>query len=365
MEEWLERAREDFPYLNGRIYLNSAGAGLAWRGQTAAASRYYDGAARMGADGQLLWEEQGARTRERVARLLEVPFEDVGFYRNTSEVINLAANSIVWQAGDEVVVAKDDFPSVQWPWLKAEQAGGKVIRVDPVAEDLREQQLLEALSPRTRVLAVSHVHTVTGTRLDLARLGRACREVGALLVVDGIQAIGAFALDLGYVDVYASSVFKWLLSGFGVGIGVFRERARAMLTPAYRGYRNAPPSSALQYADPSYPGLYVLDATLEYLEQIGWPVIYERVDRLAGRVVDAVAEAGITQVTPVIGRAGIVTIRVGDPVGCADRLRDKAIHVVEKFGLVRISPHFYNTSEEIDRFAEALTTDVHSAMHSG
>jgi len=66
-------------------------------------------------------------------------------------------------------------------------------------------------------------------------------------------------------------VFKWLLSGFGVGIGVFRERARAMLTPAYHGYRNAPPSSPLQYADPSYPGLYVLDATLEYLEQIGCP----------------------------------------------------------------------------------------------
>jgi selenocysteine lyase/cysteine desulfurase len=99
MEEWLERAREDFPYLNGRIYLNSAGAGLAWRGQTAAASRYYDGAARMGADGQLLWEQEGARSRERVARLLDVPLEDVGFYRNTSEVINLAANSIAWHAG--------------------------------------------------------------------------------------------------------------------------------------------------------------------------------------------------------------------------------------------------------------------------
>jgi selenocysteine lyase/cysteine desulfurase len=264
-----------------------------------------------------------------------------------------------------VVVAKDDFPSVQWPWLKAEQAGGKVIRVDPVAEELREQQLLDALSPRTRVLAVSHVHTVTGTRLDLARLGRACREVDALLVVDGIQALGAFALDLRYVDVYASAVFKWLLSGFGVGIGVFRERARAMLTPAYRGYRNAPPSSALQYADPSYPGLYVLDATLEYLEQIGWPMIYERVDRLAGRVAGRIAEAGITQVTPTSARAGIVTIRIGDPAGCVRRLRDRAIHVVEKSGLVRISPHFYNTTEEIDRFAEALALDAHSAMHCG
>ena len=365
MEEWLERTREEFPYLDGKIYLNSAGAGLAWSGQTAAVSRYYDGAARMGADGQVLWEEQGARTRERVARLLDVPLEDVGFYRNTSEVINLAANSIAWHAGDEVVVAKDDFPSVQWAWLTAEQAGGKVIRVDPVAEDLREQRLLDALTPRTRVLAVTHVHTLTGTRLDLTRLGRACREVGALLVVDGIQALGAIAPDLTYVDVYASAVFKWLLSGWGVGIGVFRERARAVLTPAYRGYRNAPPSSAMQYADPSYPGLYVLDATLEYLEGIGWPMIYERVDRLSGQVAEAVAEAGITAVTPASARAGIVSFRVDDPIGCAARLRDKTIHVMGKFGFIRISPHFYNTTEEIDRLAEALAVDIHPATQRG
>jgi cysteine desulfurase / selenocysteine lyase len=161
-------------------------------------------------------------------------------------------------------------------------------------------------------------------------------------------------VDLSHVDVYASAVFKWLLSGWGVGIGVFRERARAMLTPAYRGYRNAPPSLAMQYADPSYPGLYVLDATLEYLERIGWPVIHERVDRLTGQVADAVAAAGRTPVAPPGARAGIVTIRVDDPAGCAERLRAKTIHVMAKFGVVRISPHFYNTPEEIDHFAEAL-----------
>lgn len=365
MDEWLQRARQEFPYLEGRIYLNSAGAGLAWRGQTAAAARYYDGAARMGADGQPLWEEQGARTRERVARLLSVPVEDVGFYRNTSEVINLAANSISWQAGDEVVVAEDDFPSVKWPWVKAEEAGGTVIRVYPVAEDLREQRLLDALTPRTRVLAVSHVHTVTGTCLDLTRLGRACREVGALLVVDGIQALGSISVDFTYVDVYASGVFKWLLSGWGVGIGVFRERARAVLTPAYRGYRNAPPSSHMQYADPSYPGLYVLDATLEYLEQIGWPVIYARIDQLASQVEEAVAAVGIPQVTPGNARAGIVTVHIDDAAGCVQRLREKTIHVVEKLGLMRISPHFYNTTAEIDRFAEALAVVAPPAIHRG
>jgi cysteine desulfurase / selenocysteine lyase len=354
VEEWLEHVVEDFPYLEGRVYLNSAGAGVAWRGQAAAASRYYDGAARMGADGRLIWQEQGERTRERIARFLGVPLGDVNFFRNTSEVINLTANSVSWRAGDEVIVASDDFPSVQWPWVKAEEFGGKVVRVDPVAEDHREQRLLDALSSKTRVLAVTHVHTLTGTRLDLARLGHACREVGALLVVDGIQALGAIEADLTYVDVYASAVFKWMLSGFGTGIGVFRDRARDELTPAYRGYSNVPPSGSFEYAAPNYPGLYVLDATMEYLEQVGWSVIYERVDRLTGQVEQVVSGAGLTPLAPANARAGIVSIHVDNPTVCVERLRDKGVHITERFGVVRVSPHFYNTDEDINRFADEL-----------
>jgi selenocysteine lyase/cysteine desulfurase len=358
VDDWLTRVRADFPYLEGRAYLNSGGAGLAWRGQSAAAATYYDDVASRGADGQQTWMRQGVVTRERVARLLDVPVADVGFFRNTSEVVNLAANSVDWRAGDEVVVAADDFPSVVWPWVRAEAAGGRVVQVDPGIEEQREDRLLAALTPRTRVLAVSHVHTVTGTTLDLTRLGRACREVGALLVVDGIQALGAVPVDLSHVDVYASAVFKWLLSGFGTGIGVFRDRARAQLTPAYRGYRNAPPSTAFEYADPNYPGLYVLDATLEFLDGVGWPVIHQRVDTLAQQVVDAVVAVGITPTTPVGARAGIVSFPTGDPGAVVEELGRRGVHVVEKKGQVRVSPHFYNTTEDVDRFAEELAATL-------
>nr|WP_275585774.1 aminotransferase class V-fold PLP-dependent enzyme [Geodermatophilus sabuli] len=326
---------------------------MAWRGQTAAAGTYYDDVASRGADGQQTWMQQGVRTRERVARLLGVPVGDVGFFRNTSEVLNIAAASVTWRPGDEVVVAADDFPSVVQPWVQAEGAGGRVVRVDPGTEDQREQRLLEALTPRTRVLAMSHVHTVTGTRLDLTRLGIACREVDCLLVVDGIQALGAVAVDLSHVDVYASAVFKWLLSGFGTGIGVFRDRARALLTPAFRAYRNAPPSTAFEYSDPNYPGLYVLDATMAYLEGVGWPRVFARVDSLAQRVVDEVRGLGVPVTTPG-ARAGIVSFRADDPAAVVEELRRRGVHVVEKKGQVRVSPHFYNTTEDVDRFAEAL-----------
>lgn len=344
----------DFPYLADRAYLNSAGAGLAWRGQSAAAAAYYDDVASRGADGQRLWMDLGARARERVARLLGVPVEDANFFRNTTEVINLAALSVDWRAGDEVVVAADEFPSVAWPWVQAEATGGRVVRVDPGAESQREDRLLAAIKPRTRVLAVSHVNTVTGTRLDLDRLGRACREVDALLVVDGIQALGSIPVDLTHVDVYAAGVFKWLLSSFGTGIGVFRERAREMLTPAYRGYRNKPPSTDFGYADPNYPGLYVLDATLEFLGGVGWPVIHGRVEDLTRRTADAVRALGIEPITPAGAQAGIISFSVEDPTAVTAELLRARVHVVEKMGRIRVSPHFYNSVADVDRFAEAL-----------
>lgn len=355
-EQRLSSIRAEFPYLSGRAYLNSGGAGLAWRGQSAAVSVYYDEVASMGADGQQLWMEQGRRARERVARLLDVPVEDAGFFRNTSEVINLAANSLTWHQGDEVVVAADDYPCNVLPWSNAEAAGVRVVRVQPHEPSSREQQLIEAITPQTRVVSVSHVHPWTGTRLDLNRLGRACREVDALLVVDGIQALGAVPVDLSCVDVYGAGVFKWLMSGFGTAIGVFRERAREALTPIFRSYGNPAPSTSVNYAAPNFPGLYVLDATLEYLEQLGWANIFSRVDQLTGEILTALDSIGVESITPRGARAGIIALaEVGDSAALASELQKRRISASDKAGRILVSPHFYNTPEDIARFAEALS----------
>ncbi|NEK57740.1 aminotransferase class V-fold PLP-dependent enzyme [Geodermatophilus sabuli] len=353
MDEQLARARADFPYRDGRVYLQSAGVGLPVPGAVAAAGQYYVDVAGLGVDAQQLWHRPATRARERMARLLEVPVGDVGFFRNTSEVLNLAAHSVAWHAGDEVVVAADDYPGVVLPWGPAEAGGGRVVRVDPGQPHQREQRLLEALSPRTRVLAVSHVHPWTGTKLDLTRLGRACREVDCLLVVDGIQALGATPVDLSWVDVYGAGVFKWLLSGFGTSVGVFRERARELLTPAYRSYANPPPSTSFEYSAANLPGLYVLDASTAYLEELGWARVFAQVDSLAGEVADALSRLGIAPVTPA-ARAGIVTFDVEDSTAFVAALTARGVDVSDKVGQVIVSPHFYNTAEDVDRFAAAV-----------
>lgn len=363
-EEWLARVRADFPYQEGQVYLQSAGAGLAFPGAAAAAGQYYVDVAALGCEAQPLWHRPADSAKERVARLAGVPLDDVGFFRNTSEVINLVAHSMAWRRSDEVIFLADEYPCNVLAWGWAEAAGARVIPVDPGEPQQRQQRLLDALSPRTRVMSVSHVHPWTGVRVDLTTLGHACREVGALLVVDGIQALGATPVDLSCVDVYGASVFKWLMSGFGTAVGVFRDRARSMLTPAFRSYGNAPPSTSFAYAAPNIPGLYVLDATLAYLEELGWGHIFDRVHALAAHVLDALDDRGIAALTPREAHAGIVSLAVHDSTAVAEGLRQRGVSVSDRMGRVIVSPHFYNTTEHIDRFAEELPAVLETQRHN-
>ncbi len=353
-DEWVARVREDFPYEPGRVYLDSAARGLSFPGAAAAAGQYYLDLASLGLDARALWLGRAKSAKQRVAGLLHVPVEEVGFFRNTSEVVNLAANSMEWHAGDEVVVSTDEYPCDVLPWIAAEGSGATVVWVDPGDGLERQQRLLEALSPRTRVMSVSHVHPRTGTLLDPSVLGRACREVGALLVVDGIMAFGASPVDLSYVDVYGGSVFKWLLSGFGTAIGVFRERARSVLTPVFRSYGNPSPSQSFEYAAPNFPGLYVLDATLAYMEELGWERILDRVGSLASCVLDVLEKMQVAALTPPDAHAGIVSVAGLDSTAVGEGLKQRGVDVGDRGGRIIVSPHFYNTEEDIDRFAEAL-----------
>lgn len=352
---------KDFAVRDGWVYLQSAGAGLAFPGAADAAGRYFRDVAALGCDAQPRWRAEADGAKERSARLLSVPADEVGFFRNTSEVINLAANSVVWSPGDEVVVFADDYPCNVLAWTSAEQRGATIVRVRPRDPATREDDLLDAITPRTRVVCVSHVHPWTGVALDLTRIGAACRDVDALLFVDGIQALGAIPVDLTLVDVYGAGVFKWLLSGFGTAIGVFRERAREALTPIFRSYGNPAPSASFSYAAPNFPGLYVLNATLDYLEQVGWPWIHARVRDLAGSVISGLESRGIPVVTPMELRAGIVAIETPDSARVADALRERRVSVSDRAGRTLVSPHFYNSTRDIDRFIDALD-DVLATM---
>jgi selenocysteine lyase/cysteine desulfurase len=349
-------ARALFPYLEQRIYLDTAAAGLCWKGHGAAVARFYDDVKCRGYDARPEWWAMTNKVRARLARWLGVAPEDINFVSNTTEGLNLASHSLRLRAGDRVVFAEDEFPSVARIWHAAERAGAEAVRVNVPREEDRQACLMAAVNDGTRVLVVSQTQSHTGTTVDLVALGRHCHDHGALLMVDGIQALGAVPVRLAGVDIYAASFFKWMLSGFGIGLLVTSRRARAAMTPAWRGYANMDDKEQLQYAHMNTPALYGLDATLDVLDFIGWEAIYARVRQLGDYLIDAADARGLDLVTPREQRAGIFVVRAPDGEAVRARLAERNISVSARGPGVRISPHFYNTPEDIEQCVDALAS---------
>jgi cysteine desulfurase / selenocysteine lyase len=346
--------RKLFPYLEEVTYLNTATTGLSWLGQGAAAARFYDQHKSRGYSAHLQWRGELERTRELLARLLRVPAEEVSFVSSATEALNGVAHGIALQPGDEVVLCEDEFPSIVLAWTPTALRGAELVRVPIDREESRTDALIERITDRTRVVAVSHVHWGTGTRVDLDRIAAAARKVGARFIVDGAHAVGAIDVDASVADLYTGSVFKWLLSAFGVAYVVTKGSFAAEIAPLFRGYANEPPSRKLQYSHPNYPALYALSATLEFLGGLGWQPILEQVSSLTGFLHRELRREGWVVVTPEDARAGIVSVAHDEATQTVARLLEQDIEIEERAGLLRISPHFYNSQGDLCRLLDAL-----------
>lgn len=342
--------RRDFPYLDERLYLNTASTGIAPRGTGNAPARFFDDMYSRGYDGRDDWRAVAGRVRQQVARLASVNPEDVGFAGSTTEALNLLAHSLPVEPGDRVVFLADEFPSV-CAATDILAARGAVPVALPVDDEASRTHTLAAAAEGSRYILASHVHWESGAKLDLAVLSAASRASQAMLIVDGIQALGATEADASLADAYVASVFKWLISGFGLAVVVTQPRLRDLLVPVFRGYANPQPSRALAYSHANYPGLLTLEASLAYLEKIGWDAIFERNAMLHGRLRDRLG--GLDFATPP-DSASILSIRMRDPAATAAALFVKGVSVEARGACLRVSPHFYNDENDVDRFADIL-----------
>lgn len=347
--------RKLFPYCNERIYLDTAAAGLCWHGHGAAVARFYEDVKNRGYDARPEWRAMVDKVTKRLAAWVRVKPEAITFVSNTTEGLNLASNSLLLGPRDRILIAEDEFPSVSRIWENATRAGAQVVTVPIHDESHRLDALLQAIVPGITVVAASHTHSTTGTTIDLKALAQRCRDVGALSVIDGIQALGAVPTDLQEIDVYATSFFKWMLSGFGIGMLVTSDAARQRMSAIWRGYANIGDDRQLQYAHVNIPGVYGLDATLDMFESFGWDAVHARVHRLGNVLIDAADRYGLQVLTPRLACGGIVSIGATDPEGARARLSQRGVSVSARGRGIRISPHCYNTEAEIEQCVAALS----------
>ena len=341
-----------FPILRDETYLDTGTAGLSTSVHAEAAARFYTEGKWQGALGREHWQDTAQRLREKLASWMGVCAQEIDFFSGTSDSLNRVAQGIRWQVGDEVVFASDEFPSVRVAWQFAEDRGALLKPVDVASEQAREEALIGALTEKTRLLVVAHVHSITGTRIDLDRIGKACRENGTIFIVDGIHAMGAVTPDLTWVDAYMAGTFKWMLAGFGISVCVIRQELRERMVPSFRGYLNEAPSSDLQYAHINYPGAYTLEASFDlFNDTLGWDLVQKRTYALIDHLDACLDPFDLRVAAPKQSRAGIASFAVPDAEALRVRLADSNIHVAARGKYIRATPYFYNTKADVERLA--------------
>jgi cysteine desulfurase / selenocysteine lyase len=369
-----ELRKQEFPIVNEQTYLNTATQGPLPQRTCRAIEQFTARAQFPGNSNASAGTEQA---RISLARLLVVGEDDLVFTSNTTHGLNICAHGIEWRPGENVVIPENDFPSLTRAWLNMRAFGVEVRQVAWHGEGPDVETLMAAVDSHTRAVSCSAVAWDTGYRIDLEALGRRCAQAGALLIIDGIQAVGAVDLDLRALGVSALTLhgYKWLVSGFGCGALYVAPDAIDQIRPRFVGEQSVTdgdePSGegsawqpgALRYTvgGSNYMGLTALATSLALIEQIGLPAIAQHTYTVGQQLVE-----GLERYAPDLRlvsprdperRAAIVTFTLGDPARDAElvrRLGEQGIVVALRPRGVRVSPHFYNTPAEIERFLDAL-----------
>jgi cysteine desulfurase / selenocysteine lyase len=311
------------------------------------------------------------RSRELCARLINARPQDIALMVNTSYGINLAARSLPMTAGDVIITNDREFPANIYPWMALAERGITLERIPCVDGLPDEDALIRALDrPRVKVLTTSWVSFATGYRVDLARIGAACRERGIFFVVDAIQGLGALTLDLAQlsVDILACGAQKWLLAPWGTAFVYVRPELATQLEPQAVGWLSTrasenfaslvdydltylPDARRFEVITVPFQDFSGLNASLELFFELGPSAVAAHVADLTARIVDwAERRPDVTLVTPADPgrRAGIVTLRPRDTAAAAARLSQAGVVFSLREGGIRLSPHCYNTRAEID-----------------
>ncbi|MGI8838052.1 MAG: aminotransferase class V-fold PLP-dependent enzyme [Pyrinomonadaceae bacterium] len=322
------------------------------------------------------WLATKERTRQLLAAMLGARPEQVAFVRNTSDGLSTVANGLRWQLGDNLVTFRNEFPSNVYPWLRLSDAFGVEVRMAEERDgrvDLNE--LLGLIDSKTRLVAISQVQYASGFRADLERIGRAARDHDALLVVDVIQGLGVIPTDVQaeLVDVAAGACHKWLLTPEGVGFLCLSDRARERIQPTLVGWISVPDPDdhgnfsqgwnrgTLAWETGSGPAALIhgLEQSLKLLTETGVDRIQAHLEMLSDHLCERLANKPyrIMSSREQKEKSQIVCIQHTDglsPMNLYAHLKDRGIITAPRRDRLRISPHLYNTPEEIEVLADAL-----------
>ncbi len=379
----IEQARREFPHTwTDLVYLNHAAvAPLSFRVRDAV-DRYQTRRALKAIEPYPWAQKTVQETRELLARMLNARADQMAFVLNTSDGLNVIAQGLDWQPGDRVLINDLEFPANVYPFLNLRRRGVEVdvIRKNPLFKkdgtggySVSPADIEAHLTDRTKLVSISYVQYGTGAKADLAAIGKLCRERDILFVVDGIQALPHTPLDVerDMVDFMSCGSHKWMMSDLAAAFIYVGDRALERIHQASLGWTSIDNpfnftirpdelregAARFENGGMNFSGITALNASLKFFFEFGLKEMERAVLDLSGYLIERLEREGIEVITPKAENehSGIVSFKFADAEKVYQRLLSQDIVISLRNGLLRVSPHFYNTEDEVKRLLSVLT----------
>jgi len=364
---------ELFPATRKLVYLDTAYRGPLCKPAGDAAEAYLRSISARGSLEIPHYIELLNNCRKRLATVFNAKPEEFVFLANATDAFSRVTLGIDWREGDEVVAPENDYPGVLRPLQDLRRRGVKLVLVPARDDAVFAEQLLAACTPRTRLIAASHVNFRTGFCLDVSTLCAGAKKMGVLTAIDFVQSAGCLQLDFGALgaDFGTFAARKWFCALDTLGIFYVREESLNKLTPHTLGLFSvaephnfdaldqplAPGARRFMLGAPPYIQIAAFDAALELYQRVGAAEV-EAAGRALGRTIREGAKTGcLGESWPAGAQAPIVCLRREGKLAdesLGPRLLQRGIVASVRKGIIRVSPHWFNAESDVDRLFDAL-----------
>lgn len=362
MTDWA-KIRLQFPALKSFTYLNTAGGAILPEKIGEAGKRYYDENVN---GGDFYWNEWLQRVediRNKTAQFLQSSPEEIAFLSSVSQGMSYLA--LMFKGQGDVITFDDEYPSTSIPWL---HAGFNVNFIKPKQDKTYSMEMIkDQITNSTKFLVISHVQSNTGFRIDLEEVAQYCKANNLIFIINATQSAGTYPLDVSKIqpDFLLFQGYKWMLAGYGIAALYINKKWFGKIDYPVAGSRSVEDpgrdnkshkyklnASALEVGAPHFPNIFTLGSAIDFISEIGIENIRDRIFELNNYLEQKLIEIGAKILSPLDlqYRSGITIIEVDDPTSVAEKLKKENIIITARNNFIRISLHFYNNFEDIDKF---------------
>jgi selenocysteine lyase/cysteine desulfurase len=365
--------RERCPIFQKKVYLNSCSQGALSIDVQLAYARYLCDWEEQGSPWEL-WVEHLEATRQAFSALINAEADEVAVTTSVSAGISALASGLdLTGPRNKIVVSDFEFPTVGQIWHAQEQRGAQVVHVPAAGNSVPVEHFADAIDDRTLLVAITHVCYRNGALLDVPAIVELAHKKGALVLLDGYQTLGAMPIDVKQlkVDFLVGGVLKYLLASSGLAYLYVRRELLTQLHPTNVGWfsqanifamdNNAhtpsPTARRFESGSPSVPNVYAARAGIKLIQSVGTERIQAEVRQLTSALKEGIMRRGFNLVSPVDPNkhGPLITLRSHKVDLLVKWLAQDGIIVSSRDSNLRISPHFYNNLDDVNRLIDSLT----------